>query len=56
MAKTVAGRRVPGYALFIMWLMLIILAIIVVAWIVHLAGGGMLDLKLGHFRLDVGFT
>jgi hypothetical protein len=42
--------------LFFFWLVLIILAIILMAWIVHLAGGGLLDLRLGHFRLDVGFT
>lgn len=56
MAKTLAGRRIPGYVLFFVWLLLIILAIIAVAWIVHLAGGGSLNLKLGDFRLDVGFT
>jgi len=32
------------------------LALILLAWIVHVAGGGMLDLRLGHFRLDVGFA
>jgi hypothetical protein len=42
--------------LFFFWLVLFILAIILMAWIVHLAGGGLLDLRLGHFRLDVGFT
>jgi hypothetical protein len=56
MAKTVAGRPVPGVVLFFAWLVLIVLALILLAWIVHLAGGGMLDLRLGHFRLDVGFT
>jgi len=42
--------------MFIVWLVLVILAVILVAWLVHLAGGGLLDLRLGHFRLDVGFT
>jgi hypothetical protein len=56
MAKTVAWRAVPGVVLFFAWLVLIILALILLAWIVHLAGGGMLDLRLGHFRLDVGFA
>jgi hypothetical protein len=54
MAKTVAGRAIPGVVLFFAWLVLIVLALILLAWIVHLAGGGMLDLRLGHFRLDVG--
>lgn len=56
MAKTVAGRPIPGVVLFFAWLVLIVLALILLAWIVHLAGGGMLDLRLGHFRLDVGFA
>jgi hypothetical protein len=55
-AKTVAGRPIPGFVLFLAWLVLTVLAIILLAWIVHLAGGGLLDLKLGHFRFDVGVT
>jgi hypothetical protein len=31
-------------------------AIIVLAFIVHWAGGGVLNLRLGHFGLSVGFT
>jgi hypothetical protein len=54
--RTIAGHTVPGIVLFFVWLVLIVLAIILMAWIVHLAGGGLLDLRLGHFRLDVGFT
>jgi hypothetical protein len=54
--KTIAGHAVPGIVLFFVWLVLIVLAIILMAWLVHLAGGGLLNLKLGHFRLDVGFT
>jgi hypothetical protein len=42
--------------LFFAWLVLIVLAIILLAWIVHWAGGGLLTLRLGHFTLDVGFT
>jgi hypothetical protein len=34
----------------------VILAIILLAAVVHWAGGGSLDLRLGHFVLDVGFT
>jgi hypothetical protein len=56
MAKTVAGRPIPGVVLFFAWLVLIVVAIIVLAWIVHVAGGGLLNFRLGHFRLDVGFT
>jgi hypothetical protein len=35
---------------------LVVFALIMLAWIVHLAGGRMLDLRLGHFRLEVGFA
>jgi hypothetical protein len=56
MAKTVTVRAIPGVVLFVAWLVLIVLALILLAWIVHVAGGGLLNLRLGHFRLDVGFT
>jgi len=55
-ARSVAGHAIPGVVLFFAWLVLVVLAIILLAWIVHLAGGGLLDFRLGHFRLDVGFT
>jgi len=32
------------------------IAIILLAFIVHWAGGGLLNLRLGHFVLNVGFT
>jgi hypothetical protein len=41
---------------FFFWVVVIILAIIFLAFIVHWAGGGSLNLHLGHFVLDVGFT
>jgi hypothetical protein len=54
--RTLAGHSIPGIVVFFAWLVLVVLAIILLAWIVHWAGGGLLDLRLGHFRLDVGFT
>ena len=54
--RTVAGYAIPGIVLFFVWLALIILVIILLAFIVHWAGGGLLNLKLGHFILKVGFT
>ena len=38
------------------WLLVVILAIVLVAYLVHLAGGGVMNLRLGHFVLNVGFT
>jgi hypothetical protein len=55
MAK-VGGYAIPGIVMFFIWIVLIVPAIILLAWIAHWAGGGLLDLRLGHFRLDIGFT
>ncbi|MCW2929333.1 MAG: hypothetical protein JWM19_295 [Actinomycetia bacterium] len=42
--------------MFFFWLVVVILAIIVLAFVVHWAGGAVLSLRLGHFHLNVGFT
>ena len=55
-ARTVAGYAIPGIVIFFFWLVIVILVIILLAFIVHWAGGGALNLRLGHFILDVGFT
>jgi hypothetical protein len=54
--RSAAGYAIPGIIMFFIWLVVVILAIILLAFIVHWAGGGRLDLRLGHFVLDVGFT
>ena len=58
MARTrnVAGWAIPGIVVFFFWVVVVILAVILLAFIVHWAGGGSLNLRLGHFNLDVGFT
>jgi len=55
-AATVAGHSVPGIIVFSFWVIVIVLAIILLAWIVHWAGGGILHLRIGHFILNVGFS
>ena len=55
-SRSVAGYAIPGIVVFFLWLVAIILAIILLAFIVHWAGGGVLNLRLGHFILNVGFT
>jgi len=55
-ARTVAGYAIPGIVVFFFWLVVVILVIILLAFIVHWAGGGVLNLRLGHFVLNVGFT
>jgi hypothetical protein len=54
--RSVAGYAIPGIVVFFFWLVVAILAIILLAYIVHWAGGGEMNLRLGHFILDVGFT
>ena len=55
-ARTISGYAIPGIIVFFFWLVVVILGIILLAYIVHQAGGGVLNLKLGHFVLNVGFT
>jgi hypothetical protein len=55
-ARTVGGYAIPGIIVFFFWLVVVVLAIILLAYIVHWAGGGLLDLRLGHFVLNVGFN
>jgi hypothetical protein len=54
--RAVAGHAIPGIVVFFFWMVVVIVAIILLAWIVHLAGGGLLNLRVGHFVLNVGFT
>ena len=55
-ARTVAGYAIPGIIVFFFWVVVVIVAIILLAFIVHWAGGAALNLRLGHFFLNVGFT
>ena len=55
-SRRVAGYVIPGIVVFFFWLVVVILVIILLAYIVHWAGGGVLNLRLGHFNLNVGFT
>ncbi len=54
--RTEAGYAIPGIIVFFFWVVIVVVAIILLAAIVHWAGGGALNLRLGHFALDVGFT
>jgi len=55
-ARTVAGYAIPGIIVFFFWVVVAILAIVLLGYFVHWAGGGVLNLRLGHFVLTVGFT
>ena len=54
--RTVAGYAISAIVVFFFWVVVVILIIILLAFIVHWAGGGVLNLRLGHFNLNVGFT
>jgi len=54
--RTIAGHAIPCIIVFFFWVVIVVLAIILLAAIVHWAGGGALNVRLGHFDLDVGFT
>ena len=58
MARTraIAGYAIPGIIVFFFWVVVVIVASILLAFIVHWAGGAALNLRLGHFVLNVGFT
>jgi hypothetical protein len=45
---------IPGFVMTLIWIVVIILVIILLAWIVHLSGGGLWVLKLGHFSMQIG--
>lgn len=55
MAK-LGSWAIPGFVMTIIWLVVVVLVIILLAWIVHLAGGGLFELRLGHFRLLIGVS
>jgi nitrogen fixation protein FixH len=54
--RSIAGHAIPGIIVFFFFVVIVVLAIILLAAIVHWAGGGALNVRLGHFDLDVGFT
>jgi len=49
-----SGFAIPGFVITLIWIVAIILVIILLAYIVHLTGGGEFVLKLGHFSLQIG--
>ena len=55
-ARTVAGYALPGIVVFFIWVVVVIVVIILLALIVNWAGGAVLNLRIGHFILNVGFT
>jgi len=54
--RAIGGYAIPGIVVFFFWLVVCIVAIILLARLVHWAGGGVGHLRLGHFTLNVGFN
>jgi hypothetical protein len=52
----VGSVAIPSFVMLIIWIVLVILVVILLAWIIHLVGGGSFDLRLGHFDLHIGVS
>jgi hypothetical protein len=47
---------IPRFVWWLVWIVVIALVIILLAWIIHLTGGGLVVLKLGHFHMQIGVS
>lgn len=54
--QSIAGVSIPGFAIFIFWLLVVIILIILAALAVHALGGFDLHFRAGHFIFDIGVT
>lgn len=46
----------PRWLWTVFWVLVAILVLILVAWIIHLVGGGLLNVHVGHFIFRLGVT
>ncbi len=53
---TIAGVGIPHFVITLLWIVFIILVIILLAWVVHRAGGGTFIVRLGHFSMQLGVS
>lgn len=47
---------IPAFVWFLIWVVVCILVIILLALLVHHLGGAALNIRLGHFYLNLGVT
>ncbi len=47
-------RSVPGFMIWLFWLLVAIVLILLVALLIHHLGGFDLSFHVGHFRFDLG--
>jgi len=50
------GFAIPRFVVWILWIVVIALLIILLAWVIHRAGGGTFNVKLGHFSMQIGVS
>jgi len=50
------ATNLPRWLWTLFWVLVAILVLILVAWIIHLVGGGLLNLHIGHFIFRLGVT
>jgi hypothetical protein len=53
---TAGGIAIPRFVVWLIWVVLIALLVILLAWIIHRAGGGTFNVKLGHFSMQIGVS
>jgi hypothetical protein len=51
-----ARYGIPAFVWFLIWLVVCILAIILLALLIHHFGGASLTIKIGHFYMNIGVT
>jgi len=54
--RKLAGLSIPAFALFIFWLLVVVILIVLAALAVHVLGGFDLHFRAGHFIFQLGVT
>lgn len=49
-------KSIPGFVIWLFWLLLAIVLILLAALLIHHLGGFKLDFHVGHFFFDVGVS
>jgi hypothetical protein len=54
--QKLAGVSIPAFAVFIFWLLVVVILIILAALAVHALGGFDVNVRAGHFIFQLGVT
>lgn len=52
----IGGYGIPGIVVFFFWVVVVLIIISLLSKLVHWGGGGLMDVRLGHFSLHAGFN